>query len=137
LKSAPELRFGLFGIHGRCESQKCLLDKGLGCGKVLGFTEIGIVNARESETQKLPRLTSAASAWLMISRPGGTRRKGAAGYVVVLRRPLSDYSGCVVSRGADNKGFRAEGVVGILGIHVFIRASIRGSQIAQVNIWAD
>ena len=57
---------GIFGNHGGSESEKCCCNKDLSCGKVVGIMRICIVNARDSEPQKLPRLTSAATRQIVV-----------------------------------------------------------------------
>jgi hypothetical protein len=57
---------GIFGNHGGSESEKYQLNKDLDGVKVLGITVICIVNARDSEPQKLPRLTSAATRQIVV-----------------------------------------------------------------------
>jgi hypothetical protein len=52
-----EAGYGVFENHRDSETQKCRFYKGLGCGKGFGITHIGIVNARESEAHRIPRLT--------------------------------------------------------------------------------
>jgi hypothetical protein len=47
----------IFGNQRDCESEKYLWNKDLSCGKVVGIVRICIVNARDSEPQKLPGLT--------------------------------------------------------------------------------
>ena len=49
--------FEVLGNHRGSESQKYWRGNGLGYGKGVGFTDICIVSARESESQKLPGLT--------------------------------------------------------------------------------
>ena len=49
---------GIVGNHGSSESEKYWWNKGLYGGKVVGILRICIVNARDSEPQKLPILTS-------------------------------------------------------------------------------
>lgn len=56
----------VFENHRGSETQKYRFYKGLGYGKGLGITHIGIVNARESEAPRVPRLTS-----LVCHRAGG------------------------------------------------------------------
>ena len=55
--ASKKARFGVSGNQGGSESEKCLLIKDLGCGKVVGIMGICIVNARDSEPHKLPMLT--------------------------------------------------------------------------------
>lgn len=52
-----ETGYGGFENHRDSETHKCRLHKGLGYEKGLRITHIGIVNARESEAHRIPRLT--------------------------------------------------------------------------------
>jgi hypothetical protein len=56
----------IFGNHGGSESEKYWWNKDLDGGKVVGIIRICIVNARDSEPQKLPRLTLAAVKELIL-----------------------------------------------------------------------
>ena len=57
---------GIFGNQGGSESEKYWWNKDLDGGKVVGIMRICIVNARDSESQKLPRLTLAAVKELIL-----------------------------------------------------------------------
>ena len=59
------------------------------------------------------------------------------GHVIELKTRLRDYCDYVVREGVDNKGLSGGKAVEICEIYVFIRASIRGSKIAQINIRVD
>jgi hypothetical protein len=58
--------FRIFGNHWGSESEKYWWNKDLDGGKVVGIMRICIVNARDSEPQKLPRLTSAATKQIVV-----------------------------------------------------------------------
>ena len=80
--------FEVLGTHGGSETQKYRFYKGLGGGKGLRITHIGIVNARESETHRMPRLTGRGAIV-----PWQNRWKGHhdARVTVIVDRARSDH----------------------------------------------
>ena len=79
--------WGIFGNHGGSESEKYWWNKDLRCGKVVGIVRICIVNARESEAQKLPGLTSAITKEIILGdvMPWQDSWKGHRCYAIVLK----------------------------------------------------
>ena len=63
---SKDMDLGIFGNHGGSESEKYWWNKDLDGGKVVGIMRICIVNARDSEPQKLPGLTSVAVKELIL-----------------------------------------------------------------------
>ncbi len=57
---------GIVGNQRDCESEKYWWNKDLRCGKVVGIVRICIVNARDSEPQKLPGLTSTMTKEIIL-----------------------------------------------------------------------
>ena len=82
--------WGIFGNQGGSESEKYWQNKELSCGKVVGIVRICIVNARDSEPQKLPGLTGprAQQAVFEAIVPIQNMWKGVGGYAMVLKTRL-------------------------------------------------